>query len=110
MLYGPNTNGVNSILFMHEAQAHLIVRALRTLRHWRLGSLDVRPRVMRRYNERVQAAMQGKVWVAGCTNYFATSTGRVVTQLPYSAGEYWLRTRFLGPWRYRFSRRGRSAV
>ncbi|HVS67220.1 MAG TPA: NAD(P)/FAD-dependent oxidoreductase, partial [Mycobacteriales bacterium] len=28
MLYGPNTNGVNSILFLHEAQAHFIVRTL----------------------------------------------------------------------------------
>ena len=26
MLYGPNTNGVNSIIFMHEAQAHYIVQ------------------------------------------------------------------------------------
>ncbi|HVS68355.1 MAG TPA: NAD(P)/FAD-dependent oxidoreductase, partial [Mycobacteriales bacterium] len=105
MLYGPNTNGVNSILFLHEAQAHFIVRTLRMLRRRRLGAIDVRPRVMRKYNDKIQAAMEGKVWVAGCTNYFATPAGRVVTQLPYSAGEYWLRTRFVAPWRYRLDRR-----
>ena len=110
MLYGPNTNGVNSILFMHEAQAHYIVRALRMLRRWRLGSLDVRPHVMRAYNDKVQAAMEGKVWTAGCTNYFATSSGRIVTQLPYSAGEYWLRTRIVAPWRYQLTRRRKRAT
>jgi cation diffusion facilitator CzcD-associated flavoprotein CzcO len=107
MLYGPNTNGVNSILFMHEAQAHYIVRALRLLRRWRIGAVDVRRNVMDRYNDRIQAAMVGKVWTAGCTNYFASADGRIVTQLPYSAGEYWLRTRLVGPWRYRMTPRRR---
>ncbi|HVV75913.1 MAG TPA: NAD(P)/FAD-dependent oxidoreductase [Mycobacteriales bacterium] len=110
MLYGPNTNGVNSILFMHEAQTHLIVRTLRLLRRWRLGSVDVRASVMRRYNERIQAAMEGKVWSAGCSNYFATPEGKIVTQLPYSAAEYWVRTRFVAPWRYRWGRRRKQAT
>jgi cation diffusion facilitator CzcD-associated flavoprotein CzcO len=100
MLYGPNTNGVNSILFMHEAQAHYVVRALRMMRRRRLGAIDVRPEVMRAYNDRIQAEMDGKVWLAGCTNYFATPEGKIVTQLPYSAGEYWLRTRLVGAHRY----------
>jgi hypothetical protein len=62
---------------------------------------------MDRYNDRIQAAMVGKVWTAGCTNYFASADGRIVTQLPYSAGEYWLRTRLVGPWRYRMTPRRR---
>jgi cation diffusion facilitator CzcD-associated flavoprotein CzcO len=110
MLYGPNTNGVNSILFMHEAQAHFVVRTLRLLRRWRLSTVEVRPSVMRKYNEKIQAAMTGKVWTAGCTNYFATPNGKIVTQLPYSAGEYWLRTRLVAPWRYRFSRRPKQSM
>jgi cation diffusion facilitator CzcD-associated flavoprotein CzcO len=110
MLYGPNTNGVNSILFMHEAQAHFVVRTLRMMRRWRLGAVEVRENVMRKYNERIQAAMDGKVWTAGCTNYFATPDGKIVTQLPYSAGEYWLRTRLVAPWRYRWSRVGKRVV
>ncbi|HEX3706401.1 MAG TPA: NAD(P)/FAD-dependent oxidoreductase [Mycobacteriales bacterium] len=108
-LYGPNTNGVNSILFIHEAQAHLVVRALRMMRRWRIGAIDVRPDVMHRYNDKVQAAMDGKVWSAGCSNYFAIASGKNVTQLPYSAGEYWLRTRILGWWRYRRTRVRRDA-
>ena len=78
--------------------------ALRTMTRRRLGSLEVRPGVMQRYNRRIQAAMAGTVWTAGCHNYFRTERGKVVTQLPYSGGRYWLRTRFLRPWQYRMQR------
>ena len=70
LLYGPNTNGVNSIIFMHEAQAHYVIRALRAMTRWRVGAVEVRRRVMDRYNRRIQAAMAGTVWLAGCRNYF----------------------------------------
>jgi cation diffusion facilitator CzcD-associated flavoprotein CzcO len=93
LLYGPNTNGVNSILFMHEAQAHYVMRALAAMRRRGLSSVDVRREVMDAYNREVQAAMAGTVWLAGCTNYYAHPSGKVVTQLPYSGGRYWLRTR-----------------
>jgi cation diffusion facilitator CzcD-associated flavoprotein CzcO len=101
MLYGPNTNGVNSILFMHEAQAHYIARALRMMTQWRLGSVEIRDSVMRAYNHKLQAGMAGTVWLAGCNNYYSAPSGKIVTQLPYSGGEYWLRTRIVGFWRYR---------
>jgi cation diffusion facilitator CzcD-associated flavoprotein CzcO len=105
MLYGPNTNGINSILFMHEAQAHYIGRALRIMRRRRLGSLEIKPSVLRAYNKKVQAAMAGTVWLAGCSNYYTAPSGKVVTQLPYSGGRYWLRSRIVGTWRYRKQRR-----
>ncbi len=104
LLYGPNTNGVNSILFMHEAQVHFIMSALRTMKRMRLGAVDVRRSVFARYNQRIQAAMDGTVWLAGCRNYFVAPSGKVVTQLPYSGGRYWLRTRVFPLWRYRLSR------
>ena len=107
MLYGPNTNGVNSVLFFLEAQAHYIMGALRTMTALGLRSVDVRRRVMDRYNERIQAAMVGTVWVAGCSNYFRAPSGKVVTQLPYSGARYWLRTRVFPLWRYRARRVGR---
>ena len=105
LLYGPNTNGVNSIIFMHEAQAHYITRALRTMTRRGHAALEVRERVSRRYNARIQRAMAGTVWTAGCSNYFATPNGKVVTQLPYSGGRYWLRTRLFDRPRYRATRR-----
>jgi cyclohexanone monooxygenase len=104
LLYGPNTNGVNSIIFMHEAQARYIVSALRTMTRHRYRAVEVRARVSDRYNRRIQAAMAGTVWTAGCDNYFRTPNGKVVTQLPYSGGRYWLRTRMFDRWRYRATR------
>ncbi|MDX6287088.1 MAG: cyclohexanone monooxygenase [Frankiales bacterium] len=110
LLYGPNTNGVNSILFMHEAQARYVLRALVALSRWPIGAVEIRRRVMDRYNRRIQAAMQDTVWLAGCRNYYQTPNGKVVTQLPYSGGRYWLRTRLLHIWNYRLQpRRRRSA-
>ncbi len=105
LLYGPNTNGVNSIIFMHECQAHYVLRALRTMTRRGHGALEVRHRVSKRYNRRLQAAMAGTVWTAGCGNYFRMPSGKVVTQLPYSGGRYWLRTRVFDRWRYRASPR-----
>jgi cyclohexanone monooxygenase len=110
MLYGPNTNGVNSILFFHEAQSHYVMAALSAMRRLGIGSVDVRRRVMARYNRRIQRAMEGTVWLAGCTNYFRAPSGKVVTQLPFSGGRYWLRTRLFPLWRYRWRRTARSAV
>jgi cation diffusion facilitator CzcD-associated flavoprotein CzcO/predicted enzyme related to lactoylglutathione lyase len=104
LLYGPNTNGVNSIIFMHEAQVHYVMRALALLARWRVRSVEVRRSVMARYNRRIQAAMKDTVWLAGCSNYYRTPGGKVVTQLPYSGGRYWLRTRFLPFWHYRMQR------
>ena len=37
LLYGPNTNGVNSIIFMHEAQANYVMSALRTMTRRRIS-------------------------------------------------------------------------
>ncbi len=108
MLYGPNTNGVNSILFFHEAQSHYVMCALSAMRRFGIGAVDVRRGVMDRYNRRIQRAMAGTVWVAGCTNYFRAPSGKVVTQLPYSGGRYWLRTRLFPIWRYRLRRAVRS--
>jgi cation diffusion facilitator CzcD-associated flavoprotein CzcO len=104
MLYGPNTNGVNSILFFHDAQSHYVMSALATMRRLGIGVVDVRRRVMTRYNRRIQGAMTGTVWLAGCTNYFTAASGKVVTQLPFSGGRYWLRTRLFPFWNYRLRR------
>ncbi|MGZ7013635.1 MAG: flavin-containing monooxygenase [Acidimicrobiales bacterium] len=105
LLYGPNTNGVNSVIFFHEVQTRHVMSALRTVRALGLGAVDVRSGVMARYNRRIQRALQGTVWLAGCRNYFTAPSGKVVTQLPFSGGRYWLRARFFAPWRYRLQRR-----
>ena len=47
MLYGPNTNvGSNSVIFVLEAQAHYVVRALKHMRRQRKSYVAVRPEAM----------------------------------------------------------------
>ena len=47
MLYGPNTNvGSTSVIFMLEAQARYIVRALKQMRRRRMTYVSVRPETM----------------------------------------------------------------
>ena len=109
LLYGPNTNGTTSVMFIHEAQVHYVMGALRSLTRRRGGSVEVRESVSARYNRRVQAALVGTVWTAGCTNYFRAPSGKLVTQLPMKGSRYWMRTRVFDRWRYRYRRPPASA-
>ena len=94
MLYGPNTNvGSNSVIFMLEAQARYIVRALRHLRRNRKRYVAVRPEAMADFLTKIDEWMQGTVWTTQCSNYFRAANGRVVTQWPRSARTFWSMTR-----------------
>jgi len=94
MLYGPNTNqGGNSIIFILEAQAAYVVRALRSMRRRRRPVIDVKRGVMDGYNERLAEALRGTVWDTGCQSYFKNAQGKIATQLPYPSLWYWRRTR-----------------
>lgn len=83
-LYGPNTNGVTSIIFVLEAQAEYVGRILSGMRRDGLASVEVRRDVHDRYNAEIQSAMDGTVWLANCNNYYRHPNGKVVTQFPYS--------------------------
>ncbi|OBI90542.1 NAD(P)/FAD-dependent oxidoreductase [Mycobacterium sp. 1245805.9] len=101
-LYGPNTNGVNSILYIHEAQTTFVRHILDVMGDRGARTIEVTPAAQRRYNDEIQAAMVGKVWLA-CTNYFRHPSGKVVTQLPYSGRTFFERTRALVDGDYRFA-------
>jgi cyclohexanone monooxygenase len=94
MLYGPNTNvGSNSVIFVLEAQARYVVRALRYLRRTRKSYVAVRPEAMASFLAKIDEWMQGTVWTTQCSNYFRAANGRVVTQWPRSARAFWGMTR-----------------
>jgi cyclohexanone monooxygenase len=94
MLYGPNTNvGSNSVIFMLEAQAHYIVRALTYMRRRRKTFVAVRPEAMADFIAKIDRWMEGTVWLTRCNNYFRAANGRVVTQWPRSARVFWGMTR-----------------
>ena len=94
MLYGPNTNlGHNSIIFMIEAQARYISRAVRELRDDHLTWLDVRDDVMDLYNTRIQHNADGTVWVADCDSWYKNEHGVVTNNWPAFTVSYWKRMR-----------------
>jgi cyclohexanone monooxygenase len=94
MLYGPNTNvGSNSVIFMLEAQANYIVRALTYMRRKRRSYVALRPETMTAFIAKIDQWMEGTVWTTRCSNYFRAANGRVVTQWPRSARSFWSMTR-----------------
>ena len=98
MLYGPNTNqGGNSILLMLEAQARFVASALGALDEQGARTVEVTEAAMERYVDELQRGLSRTIWTQGCTTYFHTASGDVVTQLPQKAGWYRERTRSLDP-------------
>jgi hypothetical protein len=83
-LYGPNTNGVTSIIYILEAQAEFVRRTLDGMVARRVQAIDIRRPIHDEYNGEIQRAMQRTVWLANCNNYYRHPSGKVVTQFPYS--------------------------
>ena len=90
LLYGPNTNqGGNSILLILEAQAQFVASALAALRRGR-GARPSRStaEAMARHVAELERDLAGTVWADGCSSYFHTAAGDIVTQLPHTSGWY----------------------
>ena len=83
-LYGPNTNN-GSIITMIEFQVDHVVSLVTRIADEGLGSLEVRPAAMAEYNEELQKGI-GKItiWQTSCNHYYASASGRIVTQYPHS--------------------------
>jgi cyclohexanone monooxygenase len=89
MLYGPNTNvGSNSVIFMLEAQARYIVRALKHMRRMRKSYVAVQPSTMAEFIAKIDDWMAGTVLLTRCSNYFRAANGRVVTQWDPPTGHH----------------------
>jgi cyclohexanone monooxygenase len=87
-LYGPNTNGVTSIIYILEAQTDYVTHLLGVMSERQLQSVEVRREVHDRYNADIQAAMDGSVWLANCNNYYRHANGKIVTQFPHSGESF----------------------
>ncbi len=83
-LYGPNTNGVTSIIYILEAQTEFVRRVIDEMVARTLDLVQIKRDVHEAYNVEIQDAMTGTVWMADCNNYFRHPNGKVVTQFPYS--------------------------
>jgi cation diffusion facilitator CzcD-associated flavoprotein CzcO len=96
VLYGPNTNGGWSICAQLERQSEIVVRYVRRVSRGR-GPIDTRPYVARKYDGWIRRANHDRRGSAeqGCHNYYRASSGKNVTQWPYSHLIYALAARIL---------------
>ncbi len=95
-LLGPNTGlGHTSVIFMIEAQARYVRKALDLLDSAGAATIEVTPQAQRRFVERIQARLAGSVWQSGCRSWYLDETGRNVAIWPHFTWKYWLDTRRL---------------
>lgn len=109
LLLGPNTGlGHTSIVFMIEAQVNYVMQAVKAITKHRLRSLDVKPEVQARFNQKLQKRLDEAVWSAGgCQSWYLDEFGKNRTLWPSFTFEYWMRTRKFEPKKYTFDyRRG----
>jgi cation diffusion facilitator CzcD-associated flavoprotein CzcO len=94
LMYGPNTNlGHNSILFMLECQADYVVGLVEKVERRGFRMVDLRPDVMRAYNDRLRKELDKTVWAKVSSSWYKTKSGRITNNWYGPTWLYWLRTR-----------------
>ena len=87
-LYGPNTNGTTSMIYVLEAQAEFVRRLLDTMSREAIDAVEVKRGPHDAFNTEIQSALETTVWAANCSNYFRHASGKMVTQYPYSGSMF----------------------
>lgn len=88
-LYGPNTNGGNSIILMLEFQVDYTLRLIAEADRAGADWIDVRREAMDAYNATLQSELeQVAVWQSGANDYYRSADGRIVTQWPHGFAVY----------------------
>ncbi|MCX7305347.1 MAG: NAD(P)/FAD-dependent oxidoreductase [Hyphomicrobiales bacterium] len=87
MLYGPNSNS-GTLVLMLEAQARFAVDSLAEMARSNASTVEVKASVFEKFNRWVQKKLEGSVY-ATTRNYYQASSGRVVTQWPFTATRFW---------------------
>ncbi|MGW6905710.1 flavin-containing monooxygenase [Streptomyces sp. NPDC054940] len=99
-LYGPNTNLVGqggSIVYFSECATRYVVDVIRLLLARGADAAQVREDVHDDYNAWVDAASTDRAWVWSKVSGWYKDGGRSATNWPFSAVEYWTRTRRADP-------------
>src|SRR3954468_20247376 len=103
MLVGPNTGlGHNSIVYMIESQLNYLVDALAVMDRRGLASVEVRPEVLKGFNEDLQRRLEGSVWNSGgCASWYLDAHGHNRTLWPRQTWTFRRLTRRFDPVCYR---------
>jgi cation diffusion facilitator CzcD-associated flavoprotein CzcO len=98
ILLGPNSIGINSVIFSLEAQIAYVIGALRTMERQNLTRLEVRQRPYDQWVAECDRRSAGSVWTdGGCKAYYTDEHGRNYGIYPGFASEYRRRTRRFDP-------------
>jgi cation diffusion facilitator CzcD-associated flavoprotein CzcO len=77
MMTGPNTGlGHNSMVYMIESHIAYIASCLRALCVRGARTMEVRAEVERAFNERLESAFRGTVWMSGCRSWYLSKRGK----------------------------------
>ena len=89
ILLGPNSIGINSVLFSLEAQIAYVLGALRTMERRGANRIEVRRQAFDRYVAECDRRSAGSVWTdGGCKAYYTDADGRNFAIYPGFASEY----------------------
>jgi cyclohexanone monooxygenase len=94
---GPNCGlGHSSMVFMAESHVSYLTSALRVMDEYRLATFDVRPEMLRAYNEKLQHRMRRTVWTTGgCASWYLDKHGNNTTLWPGFTFHFrWMTRRF----------------
>jgi cation diffusion facilitator CzcD-associated flavoprotein CzcO len=94
ILLGPNSIGINSVIFSLEAQIAYVMSALQTMARDGVGRIEVTAEALDGYVAEVDRRSAGSVWTdGGCKAYYLDDTGRNFAIYPGFASGYRRRTR-----------------
>jgi hypothetical protein len=94
MLYGPGTNGGEIALNLRN-QAAYALRAVKRMVREGVTAIEVKRSWADPYHAWLMAQMEDTAWAVS-NNYFTTTTGKIVTQWPFSALDYGALLKTLG--------------
>jgi cation diffusion facilitator CzcD-associated flavoprotein CzcO len=101
ILLGPNSIGLNSVIFTLESQIAYVMDALRVMDRNGLGRIEVRQDALQRFVDDVDRRSNDTVWTTGgCNSYYLDDTGRQFAIYPGFVSSYRRRTRRFDPEAY----------
>ncbi|KRB78470.1 4-hydroxyacetophenone monooxygenase [Nocardioides sp. Root190] len=86
MIFGPNTSGIPLVTY-YEAQARFAAKTAKRLADGRASKITVKSYVHDFYNRRLQRRLDKTVW-GEVANYFQGTSGKVISQWPFSPTSY----------------------
>lgn len=102
-LVGPNTGlGHTSMLIMIEAQAELVLRAMRERDRRQARAVEVEAAAQEAFNDELQRRSASAVWLTGCRSWYLDDSGVNRALWPWSTVAYRRRTARFQPGHYRF--------